>query len=1116
MNPYRRLTRGVVGVVLLVAIGVPGPPGTASAAPAGPTTPAGQPGDGPAAAGPRTVTLITGDRVTLVAGDKASVEPGPGRAEIQFLTRRVDDRLFVIPVDALSLLRGGQLDERLFDVTTLLDFGYDRRTDLPLLLTYAGADARGAGQRQVVAAGARVVRELPPVDGVAVTVDRPGLAEFWTDLAGTRPTRPALADDVRTVWLDGLRRPTLAESVPQVGAPTAWAAGFDGTGVTVAVLDTGIDETHPDLAGRVAAQRNFTEDTEDDRDLVGHGTHVASTVAGTGAGRFTGVAPGARLLDGKVCAGGSCAESWIIAGMQWAAEQGSRVVNMSLSGPDSVGEDPIEQAVRRLSDEHDTLFVIAAGNTPGAGTVGSPATADAALAVGAVSKSDRLAGFSSQGPRIGDAAIKPDLTAPGLDIVAARSTDSGPDVPAGSGISMSGTSMAAPHVAGAAAILAQRRPGLPAAQLKAALMAAARPAEDLDVFAQGAGRLDVARAVDQRITADPPSLGFGRQVWPHDDDAPVTRTVRYHNLGDTPVTLRLAVDVTDPAGTPVPAGMFEVSPTSVTVPAGGTAEATVTADTAGTGGPLGRLTGRLTAAPDTDEENGVTVLTPLAVEREVESYDLTVSHLGQDGAPTTGYLSMLVGLDGAHAISVPGSTTGSTALRVPKGRYAVLSAITSPADGIYLTSMLAQPELDVNGDRTVTLDARLGAPLSVTVPRDDAKQVFAELASSVLAGGRSVEVGTLGATFDRMRVGRVGPDVAVDGFVSRVTATLAPADPADTSYAYQLCWLTERRMANGFTRQVTDAELATVRADHGHESSGSTGRKLAWAVLPESTMGGFAHAMTFPLPSTRIEYYTTEGRARWFRSVDETTGSGAEQAYLTSLVAPPLAYRAGQSYQEQWSRGVFGPTVAAPPYEYQWVTRAGDTLQIQTPLYGDGFGRAGFSSIATGRITLESDGRPLTEIDGLNATVDVPPEESDYRLTMSAERGGPATLSTRVEVTWTFRSGHVAGETPVRLPVSTVRFAPRVDNDNTAPAGQTGTVPVTVTAQPDSPAGANQSLTVEVSYDDGKTWAPVEVTAGQAVLRHPENAGYVSLRANATDTAGNTVSQTVIRAYRIG
>ncbi|MGI5153358.1 S8 family serine peptidase [Plantactinospora sp. CA-294935] len=1124
MNPVRRLTWGVTGLALLLAFAVPGPPaGTAAmagppglagyAVPAESSTPPGTPGPDPTAGtGARTVSLVTGDRVTVTSELKASVEPGPGRTDIEFLTRRVADRLHVIPTDALALVRSGRLDERLFDVTALLEFGYDRRGDLPLLVTYAGADARVQGQRALVGAGARLVRDLPPVAGQAVAVDRAGLPRFWTDLTGPEPTRRTMAATVRTVWLDGLRRPALAESVPQVGAPAAWAAGFDGTGVTVGVLDTGIDETHPDLAGQVTGQRNFTDGAEGDRDTAGHGTHVASTVAGTGAARFTGVAPGTRLLDGKVCAAGGCAESAIIAGMQWAAESGAQVVNMSLTGLDSPVVDPIEQALGELTEAHDTLFVVAAGNIPGTSTIGSPATADAALAVGAVSKSDGLAGFSSQGPRLGDGAIKPDLTAPGLDIVAARSIDTGPDVPEGGGISMSGTSMAAPHVAGAAAILAQRQPDLPAGNLKAALMAAARPNPELSVFAQGAGRLDVARALDQRVTADPPSLSFGRQAWPHDDDTPVRRTVSYHNAGTAAVTLQLGVRAVAPDGTAVPTGMFAVTPSSVTVPAGGTAEATVTADTAGSGGPLGQLTGHLTATVS----GGGSVPTPLAVDREVESYDVKVSHLGQAGEPTNGYLTMLAGLDSAGSISMPVTEDGTATLRVPKGRYAALTAITSPLDGIYLTSILAQPELEVSGDRSVVLDARLGRPLEVTVPNSGARQVFAELATSVLAAGRTAEVGTLGGTFERLRTGRVGPDQAAAGFVSRTTATFAPADAADNSYAYLLCWLDEGRMGNGFTRQVTAADLATVRADHGHESSGSSGRKLAWAVLPESVMGGFAHAMTFPLPSTRIEYYNTDGRAQWFRSVDETTGSGAEQAYLTSLVAPPTTYRAGQSYQEQWSRGVFGPTVAAPPYEHQWVTRLGDTLTVQAPLYGDGVGRAGFSSIATGRITLERDGKVLAELDGLNGTIELPPETGDYRLTMTAERGGPATLSTRVSVTWTFRSGHVDGESPVRLPISTVRFSPRVDNDNSTPAGQTGTIPVTVTAQPESGAGANENLTVEVSYDDGVNWAPAEVTAGQAVLRHPAEPGYVSLRASATDTAGNTVTQTVIRAYKIG
>ena len=116
----------------------------------------------------------------------------------------------------------------------------------------------------------------------------------------------------------------LEHSVPQIHAPEAWAAGFDGTGTTVAVLDTGYDPTHPDLAGKVSESSNFTSDAGV-VDGNGHGTHVASTIAGTGAASDRlrrGVAPGADLIVGKVLTdGGWGADSWVLAGMQWAVQQ---------------------------------------------------------------------------------------------------------------------------------------------------------------------------------------------------------------------------------------------------------------------------------------------------------------------------------------------------------------------------------------------------------------------------------------------------------------------------------------------------------------------------------------------------------------------------------------------------------------------------------------------------------------------------------------------------------------------------------------------------------------------------------------------------------------------------
>ena len=189
------------------------------------------------------------------------------------------------------------------------------------------------------------------------------------------------------------------------------------------MLDTGIDATHPDLQGKVVAAANFSDSAVvTDRD--GHGTHVASVVAGTGAraaGARQGVAFGASLLNGKVLDDfGFGSESGIIAGMEWAAAQRAQVANMSLGGWPTDGTDPLSQAVNRLTASKRVLFVVSAGNFgPREETVETPGAATSALTVGAVDAADELAGFSARG-RFGDHAMKPDITAPGVDIVAAR------------------------------------------------------------------------------------------------------------------------------------------------------------------------------------------------------------------------------------------------------------------------------------------------------------------------------------------------------------------------------------------------------------------------------------------------------------------------------------------------------------------------------------------------------------------------------------------------------------------------------------------------------------------------------------------------------------------------
>src|SRR5690606_31746218 len=281
---------------------------------------------------------------------------------------------------------------------------------------------------------------------------------------------------------------------------------------------------------------------------------------------------------GKGGVGFGWAGSGSLAGMPGAGDQGADVVNLSLGGFDTEELDPLEQAVENLTAQFGVLFVIAAGNDGSDRSINSPGSADSALTVGAVDKSDELAGFSSRGPRI-DGALKPDLTAPGVQIVAANSSTGFLGQPGEPYLTLDGTSMATPHVAGAAAILRQQHPDWSPARVKAALMGSAAPHPALSPYAQGAGRLDVARAIDQTVAADPPSVSFDLAVWPHEDDDPQTATVTYCNDGPADVTLSLELSTIGPDGGPAPDGFFAVSDTSVTVPAGGTAQVSITADT---------------------------------------------------------------------------------------------------------------------------------------------------------------------------------------------------------------------------------------------------------------------------------------------------------------------------------------------------------------------------------------------------------------------------------------------------------------------------------------------------------------------------------------------------------
>ncbi|MFF4974183.1 S8 family peptidase [Streptomyces sp. NPDC001083] len=679
-----------------------------------------------------TVRLLTGDRVTVTTlpGGRhtASVRPGPGREDIAFRTLEGDDKaLTVVPSDAQALVNAGTLDRRLFDVTALIAQGYDEShaSALPLIVSSgptadgarstARATRAAAGTADRLAAlgtSASPVRDLTSIGARSLSIADDDLATFWKTLNTGATSDAARAAVTPKVSLDGRVEAVLDRSTAQINAPTAWKAGYEGQGVKVAILDTGVDANHPDLVGRVADAKDFSGSTSTN-DAFGHGTHVASIVGGTGAasgGTRRGVAPRADLLIGKVLGDdGYGSESSVIDGMEWAAAQHAKVVNMSLgSGTPTDGTDSMSEAVDALTASTGTLFVVAAGNEgPSPTTVSSPGAADAALTVGAVDRDDSLASFSSRGPRLGDAAVKPDVTAPGVGIVAARAAGTTMGTPVDADYtSASGTSMATPHVAGAVALLAQQHPGWGAQQLKDALISTAHEVPGTKVTEQGGGRIDLATAMGPvtatgSLTLPPVQVGATKKLQQ-------AATVHYTNTGDHAVTLTLAASLATTTGRVLPAGVVGVGSGTVQVAAGATADVPLSLD--GAKATRGKYYGHVTA---TSADGTVLTHTTVSLNAHGALHKLTVIARDRDGKIMEGAAPTIWGADGF----VDYTSLEPAVAEVEEGTYQVsFNTIDKAADGEELREVV-DPEVKVTKDTSVTLSAADTVQVQIRTPR---------------------------------------------------------------------------------------------------------------------------------------------------------------------------------------------------------------------------------------------------------------------------------------------------------------------------------------------------------------------------------------------------------------
>ncbi|MDX2708238.1 S8 family serine peptidase [Streptomyces sp. PA03-6a] len=1145
------------------------------------------------------------------------------------------------PTSVMPYIGAGLIDKRLFNVTLLLRDGYgDAHADrLPLILTYK--DAGTARRATAVPEGATEMRALNSIRGKSITEDLGAAHDFWFSLTGgdSPPpdargdnASPAFAKGVAKVWLDGKVKVSLADTVAQIAAPPVWAKGNTGQGVDVAVLDTGVDAQHPDLAGQIEAGVSFVPG-EDVTDHNGHGTHVASTVAGSGDasnGKERGVAPGARLHIAKVLDEfGSGFDSWILAGMEWAArEQKAKIISMSLGGSPTDGTDPLSQAVNTLSEETGALFVVAAGNNgPTESTVGTPGAADAALTVGAVDSADHLAEFSSRGPRYVDHALKPEITAPGVGVLAARS-----QYAPGEGFyaTMSGTSMATPHVAGAAALLVANHPDWDGQQLKDALVSTAKATPEYGPYEGGSGRLDIAATTNATVFATGTAyLGIHPQG--DEQSGSTERRVTYTNTSSGDVTLNLKV-----VAPGMPTGLISLSTPQVAIPAGGTRTITVSADLSRA--PDGSLyTGQVQAYGSDGQLLADTVI---GVSTEDRPRHLVVEATGRRGEPIPGTVMMIREGDPADSFYVYGMGNGRADLLVPEGTYALWmwgDVEGSHGPNSRGTALFDAPKVVVAADTTVRFDGTTLREIKAVTPRQSVDSemrldyhraigstaaatyslivasahdsMWAEPGPQVRDGEMSVTarwrkiqpvltVASNDTSFDDLRVmansgalpegsrhltavfagdgatadyaglnprgkaavvrrGDLDEQVAAaqkagvvlllvvndepGRYFDSVTKTpLAVAsltmDLGDhlisqlrsrgqvnlqveshpvTDYLYDLVRQWSGTIPSDLTYRPRQSDLAQVDVDF-HSKSSSQIFDYRYDMNPHLKTRARSLPADLRFGRFRTDWVTADSFVRWAAEVE----AYAPDDFRTFQSGGSTVYPRGRSSREQWLGPIQRPrindSVALP-------RREGDRITVEAPGWGDS--GADHVSIDSGlgaldqTISLQQGGAVIERVSGSSyvSSVTLSPRRLPYRIVTTTERDPAAyPYSIRTRTAWDFISGSPKAGKFAQLPLIQLDYV--VDTDLEHKAARSAKLTLRASHLPGGPTAKSiDSAGLKVSYDDGATWSDQRMrrTANgwETQLHAPDRARHITLRAQARDSDGNGVEQTVVRAF---
>lgn len=1140
--------------------------------------------------GPYTITLITGDVVQVIPQTSGPFlvqvisTPTPGQEAVyQAVTDSAGDE-FIVPAGVRPLL-SSILDPTFFNINYLLAHHLtdDQTPYIHAIVQYAN------GARDHTRWGSSIVGsiDLPSIHSRAITISKKSSAEFGRSLLAPLATKD-LAGIVK-IWFDKVVTISDDQSTPLIGAAyTRTVLGYNGTGVKIAVIDTGIDTTHPDFffangSSKIIINADFecsgqtfnpSQCDGTTHDLFGHGTHVAGIAAGTGAasgGLYIGVAPGASLMNVKALNRfGSGQFSWVIAAMQAASIgiNGTKadVISMSLGDGVTDGTDPVSLAVNNLTATTGAIFVIAAGNSgSGEVTVATPGAANSAITVAASTKVEpvSIATFSSRGPRAGDFNIKPDITAPGVSIISTcSSTATALPCPTGSKyLTLSGTSMATPHVSGSVALLLQaaRASGLTltSAQVKnflqdsSRIIAPAAGQPDVDIYQQGAGLVRIDRAIRSNITFSPAELSFG--LVPFNTGASLQGTVQIQNRGSTTQTLSLNWTMTDvPSNlSPLSTGtsynnLVSVNRTSVTLAPNAAIAVAVTVNAAQA--PYQKLytffSGRLTATSTTGEQEHAI----FGFTKQGPRVTLNITGILPDGTHAAGQAYSILDVNdgnGLHAFFNSLNSNGQAILSVPPATYAVIMSafLVPPTYQTYKSYRISNFNVVAQNSTTVILDARTAQAVALNLQADAAAtagveedNMFSYNPTNFLWTDIDVIVNGIWNFFGE---NLASPQVGALSCQDRWEVARSPASNSTVLYDLAI----SRHQFGPTVDTITSGNLTTttgVNTMNLHADKAST-MLIGRESIPAKFYGlGFILVFLYPInaPLTQTQYQQA-GESLIRQIIEPGPGSFWFDSPYTynyfGLVIPGKVWTAGQSTSESFFDQPLHPSLGA-------VSRTGNTLNLAGYELMDTFGHPGvhvsdrganftMNVYVNGVLNFTTSSFPCTAAPGTlpfypripcstPIAIPLPASTATVKLQMLLTPDSSWTKlakTSQTNVTFTTSPTSQGPLLSDKYVISGLNLLNQVPS-TTTPTTLSFTIPLTTTTG--APFNAT-TATVQFSTNNGTSWSSASTTISSGLLTvsasvpTPIPLTYVSFLVHAQSADGTTLDQRIILATQI-